>query len=282
MTTLPISIRDVPPHPKAKRLNGTRPDGLPDGVHTGGAWLWEDRVYKPLDARPYVNADCHVRTNEVEFLEEMSDVDLFPKNWILEEHNGRQFLVRDEAITPKTEHDYHQYVSVELAFKVEQAIREANRRHWELGDAISLAYAKGEWFILDCSNAFRRSENLPSHFRANEEYRILKFFRLCGYDVLAERRDRGHHAVSSLEFLQKKEDLSKADVAFQYVYGSYSRPFSLVWARLPNDVAVMILSQERNDQIPYSWIITNKPLQKSILDRYELTWCWSPIHKWEM
>jgi hypothetical protein len=65
-TTLPLSIRDVAPGPDFTRLTGTRPDGLPDGVHTGGAWLSPDgrEVWKPLDARPYANADGHIPASE--------------------------------------------------------------------------------------------------------------------------------------------------------------------------------------------------------------------------
>ncbi len=49
---LPLPIRAIGPHPDAVRLRGTRADGLPDGVHTGVVWLWDQEVYKPDDRRP--------------------------------------------------------------------------------------------------------------------------------------------------------------------------------------------------------------------------------------
>jgi hypothetical protein len=43
---LPLAIRDVGPHPHAVRITGSRPDGLPDGVHTGGVWLYGGEIYR--------------------------------------------------------------------------------------------------------------------------------------------------------------------------------------------------------------------------------------------
>ena len=65
-TTLSLSIRDVAPGPDFTRLTGTQPHGLPDRVHTGGALLSPDgrEGWKPLDARPYANADGRIPTNE--------------------------------------------------------------------------------------------------------------------------------------------------------------------------------------------------------------------------
>ena len=91
----PLSIRDVSPSPGAVRLTGTRQDGLPDGMHTGGAWLCGEEVWKSLDGRPYANAECHYSTLEADVLEEMADKPLFPRNWRIEEANGRRFLVRE-------------------------------------------------------------------------------------------------------------------------------------------------------------------------------------------
>lgn len=80
-TPLPLSIRDVGPHPDAVRLTGMRSDGLPDGVHTGGAWLWgQHGIFKPLDGRPYANAKNHYPTDELTVLELMAGQPLFPRS----------------------------------------------------------------------------------------------------------------------------------------------------------------------------------------------------------
>src|SRR4051812_37726178 len=40
MTTYPLNLRDVSPHPDALRMTGVRLDGQPDGVHTGEPGVW--------------------------------------------------------------------------------------------------------------------------------------------------------------------------------------------------------------------------------------------------
>lgn len=97
---LPISIRERKPFQNALLISAARYDGLPEGTHTGGAYVYEDKVYKPLDARPFMNAKYHLPTLEAEMLEQLSDLHSFPKNWTVETHNERRWLVRKKAFVP--------------------------------------------------------------------------------------------------------------------------------------------------------------------------------------
>jgi len=86
MKALPIEIRNVPPGPGFTRLDGKTNGDLPEGVHTGGVWVSPDgaEYWKPLDGRPWVNADYHVPTREAECLEMMAREPAFPRNWRVE------------------------------------------------------------------------------------------------------------------------------------------------------------------------------------------------------
>jgi hypothetical protein len=107
-TILPLAIRDVSPGLGFTRLTGKMNGGLPDGVHTGGVWVSPDgdEYWKPLDGRPWVNADCHVPTREAECLRLMAGEPAFPRNWRVEEAGTvtvdgvvytRRWLVRGKA-----------------------------------------------------------------------------------------------------------------------------------------------------------------------------------------
>lgn len=226
-------------------------------------------VYKPLDGRPWANADCHCPTLEAEMLEECSDLSLFPKNWRIETHNGRRFLVRKKAYIYRTEEDYRS-LSKSDVIEIEASIREANRRGWEINDPIVIGYLDGHHFIVDLSSCQRMTGKCA--FAADEEWRIFRFFEMCGYNRLVMLRRNGSSLVDPLRRL----DRDKMD--HRHVYASFNRPLSLVWASLPGDPVL-----EHNDRMnwktmqPYTWIITDEPLSDDICYRYELTWAWSPI-----
>ena len=270
---LPLSIRDVKPHYAAEKLpNGYRADGLPDGVHTGGVYRYNGEIWKPLDGRPYMNADFCYPTLEAEFLDEMSDLASFPRNWRVEDANGRKWLVRPEVYVLGEKELRN--LDKEVVLQIEADVREANRRGWEVNDAFQIAFDEAvcRYFILDCSSAQRM--NGQGAYAADEFDRIIRFFKLCGYDALAKFRQNARHITSSIEFLEAHPETIDSDAL--YVYASFSRPLSLMWARLGDDA---ILEHQMRDGaiVPHTWVITKKPLSPDILYQHELTWGYSRV-----
>ena len=173
MSTLPIEIRDVAPGSGFTRLDGKTNDGLPDGVHTGGVWVSPDgaEYWKPLDGRPWANADYHVSTREAECLDVMAGEPAFPRNWRVEEAgmvtvddatHTRCWLVRGKAwVVPDDWPACRQTgpadaLRLEHVLEVERGLRLLNARGWTVGDSLKVAFDReGRPFILDLSCACR-------------------------------------------------------------------------------------------------------------------------------
>jgi len=270
---LPLSIRDVSPSPDAVRLTGKSPNGLPSGVHTGGAWLWAGEVWKPLDGRPYANSPNHYSTREAEVLELMAGKPLFPRNWRVEERNGRRFLIRKKAYIIPDDFDYKDvFTSTDKVLMVEAAVRELNRNKWEIGDDIALAVDPDtyELFLYDLSVA--HLQDGQGCYRADEEWRIRNFFKACGAERLLKLRQNAFHVVSSIDFIMERGG------GFCHVYASFNRPVSPIWADIPGEPKFVHNDwADWAESIPHTWIVVKEPLPDEILKRYELRWGWSPI-----
>ena len=179
---LPLSIREVKPHPLAVNYRGVRPDGLPDGFHTGGVYVLDGQVYKPLDGRPYPNFDGHVPTMEAEALHALAGLPFFPKNWRIEEHNGRRFLVRPWAtiVQPRD-------LEVDMLWRIAEAVNAANLRQWEIGDLITVGRIGDEWFIVDLSTAHYCQYNAT--WPADDATYVGRLFEHAGHkEVWAQHR----------------------------------------------------------------------------------------------
>lgn len=180
MEALPLSIRDTGPHPQAVRITGNRPDGLPDGVHTGGAWLWQGEIFKPLDGRPYANCENHYPTQEAECLEVFGGQPFFPRNWRVEQHNGRRFLVRAFAkiLEPKA-------IADETLLLLFAQVNKVNEGGWEIGDLISLGELNGQLFIVDLSTAHPQRGKCA--YAADDSHHVQRYFELAGRQKLYSR-----------------------------------------------------------------------------------------------
>jgi hypothetical protein len=265
VTEYPLSIRDVAPCEGAERLTGTRPDGLPDGVHTGGAWLVGGLVYKPLDGRPYMNAECHIATQEAECLEAMAGRDLFPRNWWIEERNGRRFLVRRKAYILEPGD-----MDKDMLLRVERAVRGMNAAGWEMGDAISIGLDPKtyEYFIVDLSSAHRMTGK--GAWAANDWTHIRRLFEAAGADWLLLFRQNARNVTHSAEWTLEH-------YGYEHVYASFPRPISLMWASLGDVLLVHTERANWGKAIPHTWVVSREPLDEDMLRRYELTWGWSPF-----
>jgi hypothetical protein len=270
-TDLPLSIRDVAPGPGAIRLTGQQANGLPSGVHTGGAWLYQGYIWKPLDARPYANCDAHYPTQEAECLKAMAGEILFPENWWIENRNGRKFIVRKKAYLIPDDIDYSK-LDYQQLLTIEKGIRNLNAHHWEIGDEIALAVDPDtyELFLYDLSTAHQMHDN--GCYAADEEWRILQFFKLCQAERLVKFRENARHLTSMLIF---DEDYQPG---YRHVYASFNRPINSIWASIPGAIYRHNDQADRGEAIPWTWVIIDQPLDDETIYRYELTWGWSPIH----
>jgi hypothetical protein len=178
---LPLAIRDIPPAPDATRLTERNAYGYDEGLHTGGAWLYAGDVFKPLDGRPYANANFHVHTQEAKVLREMAGTPLFPVNWRMIRIKGRNFIVRPYSLV----WPYNLHLTRADAAMVVVAVAALNKRGWEVNDWITLGKdPTGTLFLLDLSAAQFRSPQNPRAFRADDRDRVERFLETCGYKDL--------------------------------------------------------------------------------------------------
>jgi len=272
MQALPITIRDISPGPDAQRLTGTHgQNGLPSGFHTGGAWLLDGEVWKPLDGRPWANSENHYPTQEAECLEAMAGELLFPRNWRVEERNGRRFVVRKKAHLIPEDVDYR-HLTNEQILLVEQGIRNLNQHRWEIGDSIALAIDPDsyELFLYDLSTAHKM--NGVGCYAANEEWRILQFFEVAGATLIKLLREKGRDCNGRLI-----EMMTHRHAGYIHTYASFNRPISGIWASIPD--ARYIHEDRANwaEAVPHTWVLTQETLDEDVLSRYELRWAYSPL-----
>lgn len=247
----PLSIRDVAPGPDAVRLTGKRPDGASDGFHTGGAWLYQGKVWKPLDGRPYANANVHIETNEEDCLKALQGKSLFPKNWEIKETNGRRFLVRDHVPTfpGGTLH-----LSLEQIYQIEVGINEMNSLHWEVNDDIVIGKDRqGRLFIVDLSAA----NHVPGG--GTQGANDSDFFnRLC--------KQAGHPEVAAAKSVARELSVQvvlnpkfKSNRTVRYFYSS-DREVKIKGAVDLNDLTEDIHPKERQVAKKYFWVGSEQPL----------------------
>lgn len=266
ITTLPLSLSDVAPGPGFSRISPARNwRGLVEGVYTGGPWLSPDGEYwKPLDALPYVNAPHRIETSEADCLDDMAFHPLFPKNWRVETANGRRWLVRPEAwmVDDRSVRDLDR----SQALLIEDGVRALNRRGWGIGDHISLAFDSDDrLFLLDLSNA---SQFDPA---VDDTRCVLAFWQWAGFTDLACLREAGRSVAGDPLLL----DYYGFPATHKHIYASRSRPISGTWATIPD--ACYLGNDPWLSEAVYTWVLVPAALEDGILERYELTWAWSPI-----
>jgi hypothetical protein len=264
MQPLPLTIRDTAPGPDYVRLTGARADGLPDGIHTGGAWLAPDgqTVWKPLDGRPHANTDHHWPTRESECLLAAQGLPFFPSNWRIEEANGRRFLVRPRAsiLTPQDAGNLMERDQVE---ELIISLRLLNGRGWAVNDFITLGIdPDDQWFIVDLSAAWEAGDG------ADDDWRLMQYLEMAGHTRRVKLYHDARHVLCQTCWLLKPETRG-----YRHVYASRHRPMDAMWARLEG-----VLYQDADYALTgvQTWAISQTPLVPDLLKRYELEWAWSP------
>lgn len=153
----------------------------------------------------------------------------------------------------------------ETVLGVEQAVRLANAKGWEIGDDITLGVdPAGKWFISDLSNAHQVG-NL-----ANEWWRIERFFELAGADWLLSFRKKSRDVLQTI----RESMLADGDTMFpRYVYASFNRPISRMWAILPDDAILVDAKADWSKAVPHTFVLTREPIL-DIARKYELKLGW--------
>lgn len=256
--TYPLALRDVPPGPGYVRL----PLPPREGLHTGGPWFHPQApnlIWKPLDARPFANAEVLVATREDEILALLAGMPGFPPNWARAVHNGRRWLVRRRAVV--MEPDVPATRAEALA--IEQGLRALSAAGWCLNDHLTVARdPDGAPFVLDLSNAAPES---IARFR--DDWRAwCRWAREVGHADLADLREAAHDLACLIGWAlhPERHDLS-------HVYACTS-------IELADGVAGALLEPSEHPGIA-AWLLTPEPLDQATCQRFGLVWGWSPIEE---
>lgn len=212
----PITIRDIAPGPGAIRMTGSRSDGSSDGFHTGGAWFYQGKVWKPLDGRPYANASSHIETTEEQCLVALRDKPLFPQNWVIKEANGRRFIVRDRVpVFPGG----GLRLTLKDLLEIESGLIEMNRLNWEVNDDLVIGKdRRGKLFIVDLSAA---SYTTGSHaYAANDSSHFDKLCRLAGFEEIPTLKSIGRELAVQVVFSKTFKVDASTRRQLKYFYSS--------------------------------------------------------------
>lgn len=262
-----LALRDVAPGPAFERL----PIPAGEGLHTGGPWFEPTApslIWKPLDARPFANADVLVPTREAEILGLLAGRPGFPCNWTSAVVNGRGWIIRRraEVIGPDAPPTHAE------ALEIEQALRALNAVGWCLNDHVTAARdpETGAPFLLDLSAAAPQS---VAHFR--DDWRAwAKWARALGHGDLAELREAAYSVADAMSLLRHPERRG-----FPHVYASVS-------TRLPElrTAALLVSCSMLGDVLDAhepagitAWVLTASALDVATCERLGLAWGWSPI-----
>ncbi len=227
-----------------------------------------DLIWKPLDARPFVNADVLVPTREAEILGLLAGRPGLPRNWTSAVINGRGWIIRRRAEvlgpdTPPTRAE---------ALEIEQALRVLNAVGWCLNDHVTAARdaETGQVFVLDLSLA---TPQPVKHFR--DDWRAwCRWVRAVGHGDLAELREAAYSIADAMSLLRHSE---RRGLSHVYAAASTSLP------ELPTS-AILVGCSMLGDALDIrqpagvrGWVLAADVLDATTCERLGLTWGWSPI-----
>lgn len=248
-----------------------KPEEKRDSVHTGGAWVRNGEVWKALEGRPYYNATSLWETEEDVCLTANQDLYAFPKTFRVEEANGRRWLVRPEIYIPDVK-ELCEMLDRDMYQKLEMSLHEFNARGWYNGDGLTLGINENtyepEW--IDFSTA--RYDG--GQYQSDETYFSHWISKVNPY--LAKKRQAAIDARLET-FLDDPHNRE-----FKYVYASFNRPVSLLWATISGTFHMVQNNRAIwSDGIPWTWLFTMDKLQDDVTYRYELELCYTKWGRWE-
>lgn len=285
MTTYPT--REAASWPPAEGFTkidaGNNYRGIPDGYHTGGAYLSPDgkEVWKPLVGLwPTMDGFVADKTNEVECLQAGAGLKSFPANWRVEQAADKPWLVRPRAIVIKNADDVRHNLDIHDILQIEQDIRALNQRGWAVHDDLSIARWLNQRFVLDLSAAGTCKIGWD-----DDKDHVIRWLKGCvNIPWLAYIREEGRFLMDPFKsrwngrwendiaaFLQEMRD-------YRHIYVSRSRPMDAMWA--PRDWYYLPgTDKDMSEARVHTWVITKEPIPPEKIYSYEMNWAWSP---WEV
>ena len=268
--SLPLLLRSMAPGEGFTRME------MPtsEGQHTGGVYLSPDgqEVWKPLDGRPEPGASFHLATHEEVVLALMAGRTGFPKNWRVEEANGRRWLVRKLAY-PVPEVYERIMLTLDVVLQVEQAVRALNGKKWVLGSDLRVAIDADTYepFLLGLATVQPGKGPEASLLRQANDSTLFERWasEVAGYGALVLYRRAARGVVRSADWLEGPYGQSH-----RWVYASERRPIDSSWADIPG--AVYVPSSWEATGV-WTWVVVPGPLGDDLADRYQLRWGYGPI-----
>lgn len=278
MTTYPT--REAGSWPPAEGFTRIEPGnnyrGIPDGCHTGGAYLSPDQreVWKPLVGLwPTMHGFEDGPTREAECLEAGAGLKSFPANWRVEEAAGKPWIVRPLAIVVKGPKEAQSYLEIEHIVQIERDIRALNRRGWAVHDDLSIAVWRGQRFVLDLSAA-----NTCKVGWDDDADHVIRWLKGCvGIPWLAYIRDVGRFLLDPFSpRWEGRWEWFRAEMSdHRHIYVSRSRPMSAMWA--PHEWYYLPgTEKDMREARVHTWILTKEPIPEQKIASYEIQWAWSP------
>jgi hypothetical protein len=258
----PIEIRDVAPGPGAVRMTGKTVIGGLDGLHTGGAWLYQNKVWKPLDGRPYQNAQFHIETDEEACLKALQGKPLFPKNWEIAEANGRRFTVRDKV---QTFPGGGLTLNASQVQEIEKGIREMNRSGWAVNDNLVIGRdGSGRLFIVDLSNASHSTQT--GIHKPDDGFFLDELMKQAGFGEIVKLKKLAQEMRGLMIFNKAFSKYS----SYRWIYSSKQK------SEITGTVDVTAMASELNAvdsgvARQFSWYASKSELQQSVVRSKGLT-----------
>lgn len=240
------------------------------GIHCGGVFRSPDKkyIYKPLDCRDgHQNNAPRLRTQEDVVLDVMAGAPGFPRNWHVEQKNGREWLVRPACLTiPGT------FPLAELreahVLEIEAGLRALNEKNWDLGDGLEVAIDPQTRlpFLLDLSCSLYRGPKCSDLYR-DDSSRFDTWVETVGFAEVSRFRWDARHIVESVRFHYRypKE--------YTHVYATTSGPFTRS-SELPG---ALLIEADRQKSEVWTWIVLPVRLDVRRASDLGLIWGWSPL-----
>lgn len=267
---LPLALGDITPGGGFTRM--VIP--VEEGRHTGGPFLSPDgtEIWKPLDARPYPNADYRLVTQEDIVLELMAGTIGFPRNWWIQQAHGRRFLVRKRAwVIPET-FEVAQVTKAHV-LQIEQALRRLNAKYWTIDDPLKVAIdlETKEPFVLDLSNAHTMGSPAASPpYKANDSWRFERWANeVVAHTQIVKLRGDARHVVHQIRWVREHGR------RHWWVYGS-QRLMDEHWPGTAIPDAIYVPADEQETGMR-SWVVVPVQLSDALASHYHLVWGWAPV-----
>jgi hypothetical protein len=241
-------------------MTGERVGGGSDGLHTGGAWFYQNKVWKPLDGRGYANSPIHIETQEEECLVALQGKPLFPKNWEVREQNGRRFIIRDKVQTFPGGGLVPTLKQVE---EIQRGIREMNQAGWSINDDIVFGKDRnGKLFIIDLSNAsYSSTKTGPT--KPDDSQHMDVVFKQAGFGKIVELKKLA--VVMRVTLVFSRDFKTIADkTRYRWVYTS-DKNIEVKDAVNISSLIKDLQPAEQAEAKKYFWYISKQELPQSVV-----------------